>query len=382
MFGLYLALFKGNHAVTKRLRIMLLLNLILHIVWLLPILIISPQINLIASFAYTGLFPFTILVFATISEKYLGAVITALTIFVAGTVIWEFIELNTGIIPGGFDLATNRQLLLRPGVFEAFGNTAGLLRAVGIFGHRPHDAGNFLAIVSTFCVALMFRQVRVKTETAAISLIAVSGMLMTQSAANILAFFFGLIIILAAQRRKILNAKSIVTIGTITILGTSLLLPLSYVIGIDPSVLWQWTKRVGPDAPWNEFIALGISDISLDLLALIIGHGSSFGLSKVGDISEVAFIKMLMELGVLSFLTLITILFYPIWRYFFAGENKRKLSFPYIVSLFVGVISLWHYGSVLRTTNIFVLFAIYAQGLNKLAANRLKPIIPVANTRD
>jgi hypothetical protein len=43
-----------------------------------------------------------------------------------------------------------------------------------------------------------------------------------------------------------------------------------------------------------------------------------------------------------------------------------------IIAVFVGFLSLWHYGSVLRTTNIFVFFSMYGQVINMDAMAKLQ----------
>lgn len=370
LLGLYLALFKRSRVIPKPLRLLLIINFVLHVVWLFPVVIFNPKPNFLISFAYTGLFPFAIFGLIRIPERYLTATLAIFTLLVAGTVMWDFIELNTTLIPGGFDLAVNRQLLLRPESFEAFGRTAGLMRPVGILGPRPHDAGNLLAILATYWIALLFRQGGSKTAICAISALAISGMLMTQSAANIATFFVGLLFIITAYRRKIFTFTG--TLSILTALGTGALMLYVFAnyLGIESGMLWQWSKRIGPDGAWGDMMALGIADAGTDLLAVLIGHGSSLGLSNVGNVSEVGFLKMLLEFGLISWVVFLTILIYPAWRYISTKGWDKQSALPYIAALLAGFISLWHYGSVLRTTNEFVFFALYARALKILADER------------
>ena len=378
LMGLYLALFKKSHVTPKQLRLLLIGNFILHLIWLLPIVIYNPERNLIVGFAYTGLFPFAVFGFTRIPEKYLTAALAVCTLLLAGTVMWDFVELNTTLIPGGLDLAVKRQLLLRPDTFTAFGNTAGLMRAIGILGTYPHDAGNLLAILSTYWIALLFRQGGSKIAICIISALAISGMLMTQSAANIVVFFVGVFFIIATYRRKIFNFTG--AAGILTALGTVavMLYVFANYLGIESGMLWQWSKRIGPGGSWGDMMSLGITDVGRDLLTVFIGHSSSLGLSKVGDVSELGFIKIIMELGLIPAAVFLIVFIYPTWRYISTKGQGKQSALPYVAAILVGFISLWHYGSVLRTTNEFVFFTLYASAMkifadDRLSINRAKP---------
>ena len=338
--GLYYALFKRNQVIPKRLRLLLIVNFTLMVIWLIPIVAFNPEPSIIISFAYSGLFPFAILMFTKITEKHLKITMVIFTLLVAGTIIWDFVELNTDIIPDGYDAVISRQLLLRPDNFEAFGRTSELLRPVGILGHRPHDSGNLLAILSVYWIALLFRPGKAKANLALISSIGISGMLMTQSAANIVAFFVGVLFILYSYRRMILKNTGAFNFLIVLATGAATLYVFSNYFGIQTGMLWQWSQRVGSEGAWAGMMNMGITNITSDLFAILFGHGSSFSLSAIGDVSEVGLIKMLVEYGLLSWVVFIMILIYPIMRYFRAGSMNKQSALPYIAAILTGVISL------------------------------------------
>jgi len=310
------------------------------VIWLIPIVAFNPEPSIIISFAYSGLFPFAILMFTKITEKHLKITMVIFTLLVAGTIIWDFVELNTDIIPDGYDAVISRQLLLRPDNFEAFGRTSELLRPVGILGHRPHDSGNLLAILSVYWIALLFRPGKAKANLALISSIGISGMLMTQSAANIVAFFVGVLFILYSYRRMILKNTGAFNFLIVLATGAATLYVFSNYFGIQTGMLWQWSQRVGSEGAWAGMMNMGITNITSDLFAILFGHGSSFSLSAIGDVSEVGLIKMLVEYGLLSWVVFIMILIYPIMRYFRAGSMNKQSALPYIAAILTGVISL------------------------------------------
>lgn len=362
--GLYWACFKRTSAFPKNLRLLLLTNLLLIVIWWIPIVTFNREPNFVISLAYAAIFPFSIYGFFRIPEKHLTAALALVTTIIACSVIWDFIELNTSLIPGGYDLAVARQMVLRPDTFMAFGGTGDLRRAVGIFGDRPHDAGNLLAVLSIYWIARLFRTNDSKLAICLISALSIPAMLMTQSASNIAAFFVGLIFVTAGYRKSIPRAGVLRTFLAAAGVGACVLYVFTNFLEINPTMLWRWSERIGPGGAWKEMTALGITNPGVDLLTALIGHGSSLEFSRVGSITELGFLKILMEYGLPTCAVFLALLFYPVWRYFCSNSPDKRFSLPYVAPVLVGFVSLWHYGSVLRTTNIFVFFALYAHALN------------------
>ena len=85
-------------------------------------------------------------------------------------------------------------------------------------------------------------------------------------------------------------------------------------------------------------------------------------MSSVGLWTELAFVKILFEYGILHTIIIFLLLSMPCILYLFKKHYMNKLEiFPYVIAIFIGFLTLWHYGSVVRTTNIFGFFAIYGQ---------------------
>jgi hypothetical protein len=363
--GIRLSVAKRVLGIPKQLRLLLLANLILTVIWWIPVVILNPERNLIISLVYTGILPFAIFGFVRIPERRLTIALAVLTLLLAGTVTWDFVELNTLLVPGGYDLTVARQMILRPETFVALGRTGYLLRPVGILGgDRPHDTGNLLAILSAYWTARLFQDNASKIAISMMATLGISALLMTQSASNIAAFFVGLLFIIYAHRGQLLKvmAPAALTAG-------ALLFVFAHFLGVHAGMLWQWSQRVAPSGAWGDMTALGITDPVMDLLTVFTGHGSSLGISKVGDVTELGFVKMLMDSGLISFLVFVILLTYPVLKYISLKNPDKRHLIPYVAPVIVGFISLWHYGSVLRTTNIFVFFALYAHALINVNAD-------------
>lgn len=114
-----------------------------------------------------------------------------------------------------------------------------------------------------------------------------------------------------------------------------------------------------------------------DAAALLFGHGMSLQISRIGEVAEVSMLKGLVEYGVIHELVIFSLLLYPVALFFSKKYRYYRLdALPYVAAVAVGVLSQWHYGSVMRTTNIFVFFALYAQALRIFG----RPVEPTGTT--
>ncbi|GEM_PF-4267503 len=364
--GLYVALYTTTPIIPKTLRLLLLINLALHLWWLLPIILLRPDVSTITSgVIYTGLLPFSIFLLIKLPEKYLAKALVLFTVVVSGSVMLDFIELNTMLVPGGLNLAMERHLLLRPN-FEAFGYTDSVYRAVGIFGHRPHDAAIFLAMLSVYWFQTLVQTRGPRILIAVWLFLSIVGLLMTQVASNILAFFVGILFLAVANPKPFLKVASVTFLPAILIIAVS----LSYLLAateLPLDLLWKWQQRASGEGDWSAMFIFDAHNPFADLFSFFAGHGLSLDLSGLANSSEFSFVKMLMEYGVFHWVILMCVLAYPIWRYVAMQQIGKRIALPYIGALVVGLISLWHYESVLHITSIFLVFAFYAQALRIFA---------------
>lgn len=374
-YGVYVALFAGAQAIGKWPRRLLVLNLVLHAVWLAPVVIYRSELGYIIQegiipVIFTGLLPFCIYALIKIPERVVIPTLGFLTLVVAVSVIADFILINTLFVPDGFNLAVHWQKLLRPGVFESYGSTGAygqtgmLYRPNGLFGFRPHDSGNILAILSVYWFAMFFRVERNELLVAVVTVTALIALVLTQSASNIIAGLVGVVFVMAVVLKNTTLRDSAPRLSVFLAILAVLLL-LLYIYGVRPGAVLHWVRRVSIQyGDWQNMTNLGMGNWGNDLLALLVGHGETLGLSRIVSVSEIGFVKGLAEFGVFNYFVFLSMLFYPAAIFLFGKFRGRELLvLPYVAAVMVGVLSLWHYGSVMRATNIFVFFALYSQAL-------------------
>lgn len=353
--GIYLASQGKNDATGRLPRTLLFLNLALFGWWLIPIFLFNPDPDWLLAPIYSAIFPFSIYAFAKVPETTTRHCLAAITLLVAGFVLWEFAELNSGLIAGGLESATKRQELLRPGVYEAWTKTGDFIRPNGLFGFRPHDSGNILAMLSIFWIATAFLEGRI--SQVALGVFSGAALLMTMSASNILAAVVGLFILLGLASRP-QRFRALLAFFTIIF--------VAYLVGENGAILdaaFAWTRRISPEyGDWAGMTKVGAHTGLPELFALLFGHGISLELSGFAANSEIGFIAGYFEYGILHYSIILYLLAYPIFASR-VSHGSRVDAIPYLLPIGVGVLSLWHYGSLLRTTNAFVFFALYAQSL-------------------
>ena len=107
---------------------------------------------------------------------------------------------------------------------------------------------------------------------------------------------------------------------------------------------------------------------------IIIGHEHLTGLSDMGYFTEVAILSMLTNFGLVTMIPLILFLCYPIYIFLISKkEIKREMWIP-IVTVCTGLLTLLHYGSLFRSTSIFLFFALYSMVIKKYLNGRLQYI--------
>jgi hypothetical protein len=371
-YGIYEALFRNSNAIGVWPRRLLIANLLLHLYWMGPLIVLRPNMEVLTGLVYTGVLPFSIYAFTKIREKILVSALVLLTIVVAGFVIYDFIALNTLLIPDGASRAFERQLLLRP-EFTGFSRTGILLRAGGLLSATnasgsllPHDSGNMLAIFMTFWLAILFQPGSRKSLPALLAIAALIALLFTQSASNIIAGLVGVFFILAAHLG--IASSTAVLVPFLAILAAAIIAIFGFIYyELDIDMLWGWAARFGSEGDWEGMTHFELVNPWLDLFTMLFGHGQTLNLTQL-QIVEQGIIKILVEFGLVHWIVLMSLLIFPIVHFFSRGARMyRHRAVPYVAAILVGVLSLWHYSSVLRATNIFVFFALYAQALRILA---------------
>jgi hypothetical protein len=360
-YGFFKIVYSSSPLITKPVRYLLILNLILTLYWLLPLLIFIPSTNLLVGLAYKCWLPFAVYAFIKVPEKKLIQIFKIITLVVAGFIFLDFISLNTTLIPNGYNLTIARYKLLRP-EFITMSRTGIFLRPNGILGegYLPHDSANLLAIFSVYWLALSFHPQKGNFIVFLLAVISIITLLLTQSASNIIAGFVGLLFVLFTYRRNVFSLKNNLKL-------ILLFLPLctwiytKYSEGL--SMLWVWNNRISASSgDWEGMVHFGSSSFGANLFSFLFGYGQTLEISEVGGEAEQAFIKAIFEYGILHASIFHLFLFAPVIIYIINRANLNKMDiFPYVIAIFVGFLSLWHYGSILRTTNILIFFSMYGQ---------------------
>lgn len=353
-FGFELSRKKDFSAPPRDLQNLLKYNFIFYAIWLLPVLIFNPAIDWLTAPLYLAILPYIVFIFYYLDIKIFYKILSFVSIIIALSVIWDFVELN--ILIDRYDIAFARQELLRPDNFEAVGRNDMLVRPNGITGSRPHDASNLLSMFFVFWFTkYLFEKSKNKLSIIILILLTGIALLATQVASNIIAAFFVLFFIIPYGFFK--YPKNIPYIG---IFLTSVL--LIYLFASNPlyfDALMSGFQRAGSDGDWDGILLFQVNDIIPLILTSFIGHAGSLGLFHAGEVTEFAIIRMVFEQGIIHFLLILFILFYPLYLIY---KNKIKITtnmLPLIAALLVGILSLWHYGSLFRITNEVLFWAFY-----------------------
>ena len=81
---------------------------------------------------------------------------------------------------------------------------------------------------------------------------------------------------------------------------------------------------------------------------------------------------MIFEQGIIHFIVLLTLFCYPFKLFIKSKEKVAPILLPFLGAFSVGLVSLWHYGSVFRITNGVIFWGLYAQIIVLVQTKTLK----------
>jgi hypothetical protein len=234
---------------------------------------------------------------------------------------------------------------LRPLIFEAMSRTGNYLRVGGYTGSY-HDSANVLGMLGSYYYVKSIIDKRIFFMV--IATIALVAMMFTQSAANIIIALTTCLIFTTYIAIK----KPFIGIWLLLL---TFAIVMTLIVSIFPETL-IFTNRIGEDGDWEGMT----NKLGLEMLvssSFWLGFGYSTGSEFIG--TEVAFLKGIIELGVIPAGLLYWILIYP--AYIFLSEKSPAFqALPYLAAIVFGFLSLAHYGSLFRVTNIAIFYAMYA----------------------
>jgi hypothetical protein len=321
-------------------RSLLLINTLMGIWYVLGTLLLGGVLDV--SIFYIYLLPYIVFIFLRVSPSKLQLGFFLILVGISFSVIENYISTLSG---GGYAYLEEYNTKLRPLVFNALSHTGDYIR-VGGYTASYHDSANILGMLCTYYYigAIVDR----KIAYIALATIAFFAMTLTQSAANIvLALFTSLIFTIFIWGKK--------PTVKIAILLTAIFLIFALLVLMFPDVL-VFTQRVSPEGDWDGML----NKLGLDILltpSFWVGFGYSTGNEFV--VTEVAFFKIILELGIIPASLFFFILSYPAYLVLKGKVDSLQLL-PYLAALSFGFLSLLHYGSLLRVTNVAIFYAMYS----------------------
>lgn len=306
-------------------------------------------------------------------EKFL----TGIVVFIILTTVLGVFYIYIIGVTGGFDVFSAVKLKLRPGELSYSRIDENLLS----FGYQGshHDAANILVMCGIFLLSKVLSSHGFYSRYSSLVgyFLATASILVTGSASNSVIFFSMSIITCWMQGIK----KSYVMILT------GFFFVLSF--GPDISEYFFFIQKI---TSHHELVdggmlkALDLDSILRSIHSIVFGFGYVLNVPLI--VSEVAFVKMLINFGVVPFCILVFISLSPIYynykifnniqsrmqlfrnnRLFFRYKNLVKVNLEHrrqlscaVMPVIAGALTLLHYGSLFRVTSIglfCVFLAIY-----------------------
>jgi len=341
---------------------------LVYIYWIAADLMLGGGTDAVVYFLQMALIPFVIYMFLNVDEKVLVKLLFVVSMIVAVSCVLDFILLNTNIIPHGRDWYAWYASMIRQDNTPFLTHVAHVYRATGITGSM-HDSGNLMAILVVFWFGMLMT--RRGLRYAFISMpVFVAGLFMTFSAANIVAASVGVVGITVYQLRYSMR-RTIAVIMGVVVIGGAMCLLAEYFLDFDLSLITTWTLKLRSAGELKAMTTIGAADLGTDVFMFLAGHNTAVRLSDVSFITEFAVLQMAYGSGLLVLIISLSLMLYPVLCFFKASRLARKMMLPAVAAVGVGVLSLWHYGSVIRSTNIFLFYAMFAIAIQNRARSQL-----------
>jgi hypothetical protein len=344
----------------------IILNLIAGIFWSLTEFVFKGfSTGLIREFFIIFFAPLSILIFFKIDYKLLKNLIYFIVLIIAFSCILDFWVSN--VFPGyplGSEIKNYYMLKFTPPTTDINPARIGLmLRAHGITGNY-HDSANILAFCSVFIAGNLFYKKENIFINTLLLILSLTGLITTLSLANIIACFIGLIIInFSVSKGLVLRTFFTFGIFILIIYFFDTYFEISkYILPqLDPS-----------GVKMQAMLITGESTVFQNFITLFIGHESYTGISDFGYFSEIAFVVLIMKYGILVFVPFIMALLLPLYLYLKSSKLFRNEIFVETLTISIAVLTLWHYGSLVRSTSIFLFYALYSVIIRKFYLEYLK----------
>ena len=319
------------------------------LIWILGELLFGFTVEAIKAFLFYYIVPFSVLLFIPLKSEYLRRVLFVIAFIVSLSCIIEFIVLN--IYPGypqGLYIMSKYLSGMVRDTGEVFFSRKGLLYCANGITFWKHDSGNILAMMFVYIGGYAIHYKKGLPIYLFVFFVFI-GLLCTISIANIIASLVGMTFLL------LMTAKA--RFGRV-IFSIIMMLVVFYYLQAEFEIFAQVAPDFDPDGSAMETLtSLGNSSFSHKLVSILFGHERLSGFSDLGEFTEVALLKMLTQMGIITFSVFMFVTGFPL--YLFLSSNKYlriKMIVP-AITVFTGLLTLWHYGSLYRSTSIFLFFA-------------------------
>lgn len=248
----------------------------------------------------------------------------------------------------GLDVLLNFNQKFRPNM-EYYAHYNGFFR-LGGYNASNHDTANILAIAGIFIAANILSPIGIyKKRSILILLFGLIALFLTISASNISVFIFCLTIMGLLFFRLKQKVYFIL----------SLILFISLVHYSDFDFLFIFTNKFtdhGSTANNGMFNGLDYNSISDSIFSLIFGFCYELEFPVIN--TELALIKLLFSYGMIPFILFLYLSNYPILLAVL--KSKKRFILIYAFPPLAAFLTLFHYGSVFRTTSLFTYILVYS----------------------
>lgn len=297
---------------------------------------------------YLFIAPYVVFIFLQISYRYLHVAVIIITCLISYSVFSNFFDTMSGA--EGLQKAYDYNIKLRPDVFYAFSRTGEYIRPSGYTGNY-HDSANILgmAVVYFFSRLIIMRH----TVDFLIFVFAMTSLLLTQSAANIIITIGVLVIFSTYTFIKLKGALNFKLIIAFTLVAYFLWHEYGEFLSV-------FIERINHSQAWENIIALPANQDSFiftTLPVIITGHAAIFGAEDIH--TEIGLYGTILQLGIFHSAIFFGAMLFPLWK-FVKYKAVCFEAIPPLSAIVFGFSSLLHYGSVTRITSIFLFYAFFS----------------------
>lgn len=365
--GLY-KLFICNVGIPKRLKQLLCINFVLMAYWTMyEILLGGDFTTLNNGFLLLGLAPFSLILLKNLSEKSIRVFLAVVTAILSLSVLYDFAQLNDLFGFGDLDAAMSRHELLRPSA-EVLAKSNNLQRAIGLMGPLPHNASQINSMLAVFWFMLLFNTKNYRYFMIVLGLFVCSfaAAIFSFVVSNIIAMSIGLglglVINAMPLKKNIGRLLSIALMVSVIIISIVWFFDLNMASRIIEAVTLRANSNTGD---WENMLDWRVGSLAPDILSFFFGHDALMG-SRLGTL-EIGLLGLIFQFGIFIWLPFLYLMTYPIVKYASSGIHPRlkRQCIPEVMAILTGVLTLWHYKSLLQTPNMIVFLVIYISAVVK-----------------